>query len=208
MPTQETLRSDLHLLEPKEFYMKYIVKSQNWYFSDYLRFPQDEIIDKMDYFKEIVSTNFGINFHNVQIVGSAKLGFSLSPHKLLIPFHDEVPGKPSSDVDIAIVSDRLFLRFWDDLRHINGLWHNRVYYNHLTESVFRGYINGSDLQKIAGVKTEWDQLIRPINVLLQDKLGIIHPITYRLYRGWDDIEDYQLISISKAKKALEDEIDV
>ena len=203
MPKQKVLRNDLQLLEPKEFYMKHIVKSHNWYFSDYLHVPQDEIVDKMDCFKEIVSSTLGINFHNVQIVGSAKMGYSLSPQKLFRPFHDEVPGMPSSDIDIAIISELLYQRFWSRLRNVNGLWHNKYYYKHLTESIFRGYINDSDLQKITGINEEWDDLVRPINVLLQDTLGFVHPITYRLYRSWDDLEDYQLIAISKAKNSLE-----
>lgn len=91
MLKEETLRTDLMSLEPKEFYMKYIMKSNNWYFSDYLHVPQSEIVDKMDYFKEIVSSNFGINFHNVQIVGSAKMGFSLSPKNCFAPFMMKSP---------------------------------------------------------------------------------------------------------------------
>ena len=96
--------------------MKHIVKSYNWYFSDYLRVPQNEIVDRMDYFKEIVSSYFGISFHSLQIVGSAKTGYSLSPQKVLRPFHDEIPGEPSSDIDIAVISEKLFLGFWDKLR--------------------------------------------------------------------------------------------
>lgn len=203
MLNQEMLRTDLQSLDPKEFYMKHIVKSHNWYFSDYLHVPPDEIVDRMDHFKEIVSSNLGINFHNVQMVGSAKTGYSLSPQKLLCPFHDEVPGTPSSDIDIAIISEHLYQKFWSELRGIKGLWH-KYYYNHLTESIFRGYINDGDLQKIRGINKEWDDLVRPINVLLQDQLGFIHPITYRLYRSWDDLEEYQLISISKAKTSLEE----
>lgn len=205
MDTQEVLRRDLQSLEPKDFYMKHIVKSHNWYFSDYLNVPQDQIVDRMDYFKEIVSSHLGINFHSVQIVGSAKMGYSLSPRKLLQSFHDEVPGMPSSDIDIAIISDDLYEQFWSELRGIKGLWYNKLYYNHLTESIFRGYINDGDLQKINGINTEWGNLITPINMLLQDKLGFVHPITYRLYRSWDDLEEYQLIAISKAKASLEDE---
>lgn len=132
------------------------------------------------------------------------MGFSLSPKKLLRPFHDEVPGTPSSDIDIAIISERLYQKFWSELRGIKGLWHNRYYYNHLTESIFRGYINEGDLQKISGINEKWDDLVRPINVLLQDELGFIHPITYRLYRSWDDLQEYQLIAISKAKNSLEE----
>ena len=203
MPKQELLRADLQVLEPKEFYMKHIVKSHNWYFSDYLCIPQDELVDQMDCFKEIVSSSLKINFHNVQIVGSAKMGYSLSPRKLLHPFHDEVPGKPSSDIDIAIISEYLYGMFWSELRGIKGLWYKN-YYNHLTESIFRGYINEGDLQKINGINEQWDDLVRPVNVALQDTLGFVHPITYRLYRNWDDLEEYQLIAISKAKNSLEE----
>lgn len=120
MDTQEVLKRDLQSLEPKNFYMKHIVKSHNWYFSDYLNVPQDQIVDRMDYFKEIVSSKLNINFHNVQIVGSAKMGYSLSPRKLLRPFHDEVSGMPSSDIDIAIISENLYEQFWSELRGVKG----------------------------------------------------------------------------------------
>ncbi len=43
----------------------------------------------------------------------------------------------------------------------------------------------------------------PVNIELQDNLGFIHPITYRLYRSWTDLEEYQIDSIIKAKEKLE-----
>ena len=201
---QGILKSDLLLLNPKEFYLKYIVKSYNWYFSDYLQVPQNQLVDKMDSFKEIVSSYFGVTFHSLQIVGSAKTGYSLSPRKVLRPFHDEIPGEPSSDIDIAVISEKLFQGFWDKLRKVKGIWKDRVYYNHLTESIFRGYINEKDLLKIEGPREELEAIISPANMALQDKLGFIHPITYRLYRSWDDLEEYQIIGIAKAKRALEE----
>ena len=202
MNEQEILKEDLLSLNPKEFYIKYIVKSHNWYFSNYLKFSQDEILEKMDFFKEIVSSQLDISFHSLQIVGSAKTGFSLSPQKALQPFHDGLPGQPSSDIDIAIISERIYRKFWDKLREIRGLWY-KGYFSHLTESIFRGYINDKDILRIPDLREEWENLTSPINVSLQDKLGFVHPITYRVYRSWDDLEDYQLSGISKAKKALE-----
>lgn len=204
MAEQDMLRADLLSLEPKEFYMKHIVKSHNWYFSDYLHFPPDQIVDKMDCFKEIVSTKLNINFHNVQIVGSAKVGYSLSPTKLFSPFHDEYPDKPSSDIDIAIISDYLYKKYWDELRHVKKIRYQQKYFNHLTASIFRGYINEKDLLMVDGLREEWQELIRPINVSLQDTLGFVHPITYRLYRSWDDLEEYQIVGISKARRSLEE----
>ena len=166
--------------------------------------PILEILDKMDYFKEIVSTMLNVNFHNVQIVGSAKVGYSLSPDKLFSPFHDDCPDKPSSDIDIAIISERLYKKFWDQLRQVKKIKYMQAYYNHLTESIFRGYINEKDLMKVNGMREEWESMIRPINLVLQDTLGFIHPITYRVYRSWEDLEEYQIIGISKAKKHLEE----
>lgn len=204
MAEQIKLKEDLRCLEPKDFYLKHIVKSHNWYFSDYLHIPQDEIVDKMDYFKEIVSTKLKISFHSLQIVGSAKTGYSLSPAKLFNPFHDEVQGQPRSDIDIAIVSERLFQQFWKDLRDVKGIWNKKVYYNRLTTSIFRGYINEKDLLKIDGPREKWEEMTRPINLSLQDNLGFVHPITYRIYRSWDDLEDYQIIGISNARRSLEE----
>ena len=103
MATQDILKEDLLTLDPKAFYLKHIVKSHNWYFSDYLHFAPDEIVDKMDFFKEVVSTNLGINFHSMQIVGSAKTGYSLSPKKVLQPFHNRDGKIDSSDIDIAVI---------------------------------------------------------------------------------------------------------
>lgn len=204
MAEQEKLKTDLLSLEPKEFYLKHIVKSHNWYFSDYLHIAPMDIVDRMDYFKEIVSTRLNINFHNVQIVGSAKVGYSLSPGKLFTPFHDECPDKPSSDIDIAIISERLYQKYWGELRRVKKIRYNQAYYNHLTASIFRGYIDGKDLVKVQELSAEWEEQICPINVRLQDELGFVHPITYRVYRGWDDLEEYQIIGISKARRSLEE----
>lgn len=202
MPDQKNLKTDLLTLDPKEFYMKHIIKSHNWYFSEYLKIPAEDLVDKMDFFKETVSSSLCINFHSLQIVGSAKTGYSLSPKKVLRPFHDEIPGIPPSDIDIAIVSQKLFENYWEEIRHIKGIQY-RPYYLYLTRSIFRGYINDKDLVEIHEVARKWNELIDPINVTLQDKLGFIHPITYRVYRSWEDLEDYQLGGILKAKRALE-----
>ena len=204
---EQDLRADLTTLSAKDFYLKHIVKSHNWYFSDYLKVPQDELVDRMDYFKEIVSSKFKISFHSLQIVGSAKTGYSLSPQKVLRPFHDETPDGPSSDIDIAIISEKLYQKFWDELRHTKKIQYTH-YYNQLTASIFRGYINEKDLLHIKGPCEEWEELVRPVNLSLQDNLGFVHPITYRLYRSWDDLEEYQIIGIGKAQKALEEQNNV
>jgi hypothetical protein len=54
-------------------------------------------------FKEQVASEFGIGSQDVCIVGSARLGFSPSPHKFGRPFSE------TSDVDVVLISEPLFL---------------------------------------------------------------------------------------------------
>lgn len=59
---------------------------------------------------------------DVFVVGSAQLGFSISPNKRWKPFGD------TSDIDVAVVSDRLFERYWEDVDRYAGeptSWANR-----------------------------------------------------------------------------------
>ena len=55
-------------------------------------------------FREQVAERFGIGSQDVCIVGSAKLGFSPSPHQFGRSFSD------TSDVDVVIISESLFYR--------------------------------------------------------------------------------------------------
>ncbi len=204
MDNIELLKNDLLSLDPKQFYVKHILKSRNWYFSEYLKIPDNEIIDKIDYFKEIVSTRFRISFHSVQIVGSAKVGYSLSDKKILKPFHDEGPDSETSDIDIAIVSERMYEDLWEKLRHIKDVYLNIHYYTNLSKSIFKGYINEKDLLHFDELGKDWTTITDNLNKQLQDELSIIHPISYRIYRSWEDLEDYQVYSISKANKKLKE----
>lgn len=196
----EVIKNDINILTAKEFYLKYIIKSNNWYFSEYQNTPSNELLDKMDCFKEIVSENFGVSFHSAQIVGSAKLGISLSPKKAFRKFicmaNNE--SEKESDIDIAIVSGKLFNNIWEELRDIR----TKTYipkYNSLVGSIFRGYINDKDFKDIDLIRKEWEEKISISNIKLQDQLSIIHPISYRVYRSWEDLEDYQLDGIMELK---------
>jgi len=55
-------------------------------------------------FREQVADRFEIGSQDVCIVGSAKLGYSPSSHKFGVPFAE------ASDVDVVIISERLFYR--------------------------------------------------------------------------------------------------
>lgn len=205
---ENTIKADIMQMDPREFYIKYIIKTNNWYFAEYQHTKVDELIDKMDQFKEIVSSCFGVSFHSAQIVGSAKLGVSLSPHKPFRHFIEKAGdnNQKESDIDIAIISSSLFGEIWDKIREERK---KTVIpkYSTITNSIFRGYINDKEFKDLDGLRKSWEEKISRCNILLQGELSIMHPISYRIYRNWEDLEDYQLDGITKMKEAmLKDEI--
>ena len=101
--TIEEIKYDLINCDVKQFYMKHIVRSDNWYFENILNIPQDKIITAVDDFKIIVSEAMGISYNSIMMVGSGKTGCSLSPTKHLKQFTIEPTAENKSDIDIAII---------------------------------------------------------------------------------------------------------
>ncbi|MFA5385125.1 MAG: hypothetical protein WC364_10755 [Eubacteriales bacterium] len=197
----DIMKKELFELDERQFYIKYIVKTMNWYFSTYMKFNDTAMLDALDHFKEIVSDNLLVSFHSAHIVGSAKIGYSLSPRKPFKPFHEENGSSSSSDIDVAIISTQLFNKFWQRLRQTYKTQYI-ANYERITSTIFQGYINETDITSISVIRSEWAELFSPITKGLQDELNIIHPITYRIYRSWEDLEQYQISGLIKLKQKL------
>ena len=84
----------------KVIVQKYIVHGTPYVFKD----DEGKYFDLKCEIANFFSRNYKINEHynNIHMVGSAKIGFSIAPKKLWKPFSLE------SDIDIAIISTRLF----------------------------------------------------------------------------------------------------
>lgn len=204
---QDEIKADIRNLSDQDFYFKYIIKSGNWYFSEYQKTPDNELLDKIDSFKEIVSNNFEVSFHSVQIVGSAKLGMSLSPKK---PFREFISiandeNEHESDIDVAIVSEKLFSQIWEEIREAKKKEFVPKY-TKIVSDIFNGYINDKDFKSLEYMRKRWEEKISKSNIRLQDELLICHPISYRIYRNWEDMEEYQLSGIRQLKEESFNEI--
>jgi len=199
--TIDEIKNDAALLTSKDFYLKHILRSDNWYFETILGKNKEEVVSIIDDFKSIISQSLGISFNNISIVGSSKTGCSLTPiskqrDKLFRCFNDE------SDIDIAIVSDKLFQTFWDLFRRSYSEI-NKLHYRYISREIYRGYINEYYLDLIDGCRKEWNEKAAVSKKLLRSKLYIRHKITYRLYRSWEDFEEYHIQSINEIKKGEE-----
>lgn len=197
----EEIKFDLEHIGVRNFYMKYIVKSYNWYFSKILNIPERELLNTIDEFKDIVSSNIGVSFNNVMMVGSGKVGFSLSPKKNFKAFELDSESKKKSDIDIAIISQDLFKNFWDLYRKSYNVKFQSVY-SYISREIYRGYINERNLREIDSCRKEWLALSNNSNKLLRSKLYLKHDITYRIYRSWEDFEEYNLNSLERMKEKV------
>ena len=190
----DTIKSDVVTLSTKDFLIKYLLKSDNWYFSEYLGLDSYMSIKRMECLKEILNDKLGVAYHNVLMVGSGKIGYSLSPFKKFKAFDED------SDIDIAIISIKMFNELWAKIRLASREEH--ISYNSITSSVFRGFINEKHFSNIAFARQYWNNQILDLNRCIQEDVGIRHQINYRIYRSWEDLEDYHINGINTLKNII------
>ncbi|WP_405339661.1 hypothetical protein [Fibrobacter sp.] len=193
----------------EDFYVKYILKSKNWYFTECCHLEGVELIDKIDLFREIVSNSFNVSFYSVKMVGSAKVGFSLSPKKDFKSFGAGDMLGNYSDIDIAIVSDQLYNDYWQNFRdscNQNYNFPSPRLFERVSSSIYKGFINDKDIREIPEMRKKWDEKADAATANLQRRLLITHPITYRLYRNWNDLQEYQLNGIRALKNKGENNV--
>lgn len=177
----EVIHDDIKELDSRQFYLKHVIRSDNWYFEKILNTPEAKIISAVDDFKSIVSENLHISFNSVMMVGSGKLGYSLSPNpeKLFKPFNNDERVRKISDIDIAIISSNLFHKYWDLFRKSFKYRYNATY-PYIYNEIYRGYINERNLLEVDGCRKEWDATSLKSKKALHNELYFKHEISYRI----------------------------
>lgn len=137
-----------------------------------------------------VAERFSLHPTEVLIVGSAKLGFSIAPKKRYRPFND------SSDVDVAIVSDRLFDDIWRRAHAFSasgGYWEEREQFK---KYVFDGWIRPDKLppERSFATAVEWWNFFREMT--LSNRYGP-YKVRGALYKSWYFLEKYQERAVSQ-----------
>lgn len=152
-----------------------------------------------------------LNASNVVVVGSAKIGFSLSP--------DNFPRKfsPNSDIDVVIVSEPMFDEFWHSMlrwnyprRHTLGgadwKWSKRrredLYWGWFTPDAiqFEGLSFPDELKPMRNLSTTWFDAFRSTS-LIPDFAG--RRIKGRLYRTWEHALRYHADGLQQIKRIAE-----
>lgn len=158
--------------------------------------------------RQAVANRFNLALANVMIVGSAKIGFTLTYKEAKnATEEDRPPFSPfsdQSDVDVAIISDALFDEVW---KQSFEFWHTSGYSKadrywprgkNFRDYFFRGWMRPDMLPNEASIqiKNDWFEFFRSVT-----NAGYAgeFPIKAGLYRERYFLERYQSQSIEKAK---------
>ena len=161
-------------------------------------FGECAVMSPDDYFRlrTTIARKFDIHPNNVLIVGSAKLGFSIAPHKRYRAFCDE------SDLDVVIISERFFDLVWIDLHRYfteGGYWEHS---DEFREYLFRGWIRPDKLppdQHFPFGREWWDFF----NALSASREFTTARIRGAIYKNWYFLESYQRITIAGCARELQ-----
>jgi predicted nucleotidyltransferase len=123
-----------HIDDFKEFIRKKNAKDT---FRRYILHNDCQMIESNQSFelKNKICGKLNVQFDNVIVVGSCKLGFSIKPTKRFVPFGDD------SDIDVAIVSQTLFESVWKtaiEYDYSNADWQSkREFFKYLASGWIR-----------------------------------------------------------------------
>lgn len=154
--------------------------------------------DKYLELKSTIADHFQIHPNEVLIVGSGKLGFSIAENL--------AKSKPryrhfsdSSDIDVAIISQKLFDTIWKDLYDYiedKGYWQKQ---KEFTTYHFTGWMRPDMLPsspRFDFTQTMWWDFFN--NLTSSQKFGD-YKIRGGLYRNWHFLEKYQMKCVKQCK---------
>ena len=150
-----------------------------------------------------ISKGLNVPPKDICVVGSARIGFSLSPEKFGQPFSE------FSDIDVCVVSDTLFDPSWLDMLgryRARGItlsqrtkWHLKKHRE--DHYIYNGWIYPESVVQALGIGQRW---LRTFNGLSHIADFASRTVAGRLYRTWDHARNYHRWSLSRLKQAHSD----
>jgi len=176
----DDFKVDLLKLTNEQVYMKYILGAEC--------FALD--LDQHYKVREAISNKYSIEFTDIILVGSGKLGFSLKPKKRFVTFGDD------SDIDLAIVSSSLFETVWKEAYLYNKSsadWPQaKTFFKYLSN----GWIRPDKLppSKYFDFTNQWWEFF---NQLTSEQICGPYKIRAGLYHSHFFLKQYQLVCIDQ-----------
>lgn len=176
----DEFKADLSNLTAIQIVRKHILTGGCYALSDDLHYQ----------LKERVCDHFKIEFNNVVLVGSGKLGFSIKSEKRFQTFGDD------SDIDIAVISSDLFTKVWEEayLYKKSGAYWPKcpVFFKYLSEGWIRpDKLPSSNYFEFS--KKWWDFF----NDLSASRKFGPYKIRAGLYHSLFFLQEYQMVCVTQ-----------
>jgi len=189
----------------KQILLDLISKSNN--FEDRLKIVRKYLIHGMPYvfdgrenelyeFRDLIAKNFSISFHEVLILGSAKLGYS---------YHKESSFSLESDIDVALVNENLFEHYFHNICDYqygidNGLvtmnQSEKQEYRIFLKYLVKGWMRPDKLPpklQIKSMKQDWFDFFKSISYG-HSSVGD-YKVSGGLFKNFDYLEKYYAESL-------------
>lgn len=145
-----------------------------------------------------VAGTLGVDAMAVQLVGSARLGYSLNPSKNFKLFDE------SSDLDVAIISPDIFETSWRELREIMDSSIPKDRKGYVRKLVFEECIALDIVLPHLSFGQSWskakDEFLRPLGSDFASR-----DVNYRVYRNHSSLRKYQIKSVEAAESRAYEE---
>ena len=150
-------------------------------------------IDLILELKEILSNHFNIPVKDIEIVGSAKLGISLSYDRFGKKYDDK------SDIDLVLISSELFDKAWHELLKLEHKYHQltikeRDFLEDCYSTIYRGFISPEKFPAKTDFFKYWWTIFSKLS---KDKNYEYRKIRGRLFKNWWFVEKYYSINLKK-----------
>lgn len=169
---------------------KHLLEGSSYYFD--LNGDTDEFQFKID-----IANSLGVHLRDIIIVGSGKLGFSIKPDKDKLEFYPykSFDEEKKSDIDVAIVSNRLFenqlINLFEYTSHYvsKDIWKNKRDRNSLAKYVLKGWLKPDFIPR--------DYKISDSINFIQNKykMKYARDINIGIYKSWYYFENYHVKNI-------------
>lgn len=188
--TVEEMKATIESKSADEIYNEFFIGGEVWIFKSLF---EEHWFEQFDKFKKYVSNKLNVHYNDVGIAGSAKLGFSLSPEKNYKLFDD------SSDIDVIVVSQKLFNEFWK--QYLKDSYNpttkiRNMYY--VSFCIFRKFLT-LDYFRNNDYYNNWQKKTGDFEKDIQLQFQIGNDIHYRIFESWDSVKMYYISSINQLK---------
>lgn len=154
-------------------------------------------IDSITGLKNKLSSYFSLHKKDMEIVGSAKLGISLSAARFGKPYDAR------SDIDFVVVSSDLFDIAWHELLKLDFQWYKllqkeRVSLTDCYHTIHKGYISPDKLPTNLDFAKKWWKIYMDLSNREEYEY---RKIRGRLFKNWWFVEKYyskQLVDLKKS----------